>query len=255
MIRRFLVVGGLLVLLASAGLNYYLFRQLTGVYRNEFRVRLDPANLSYYPAEAGEPAASDQRTVVFFGDSHAEGWIPPDGLTGFAFANRGIGAQTSAQARLRFDAHVQPLEPDVLVIQICTNDMLSIPLFPQRRDEIIANCRGNLAALVDQARAIGATTILTTVFPVRELPLPWVEQLIWSGDFRQPIEVVNDYIRSLAAEGVIIFDTYALLVDEDGRLRADFSRDGLHLNAAGYALLNSELAGILQTIREQPEAA
>lgn len=53
---------------------------------------------------------------------------------------------------------------------------------------------------------------------------------------------------SLAAAEIIIFDTYALLVDHDGRLRPDFS-------AAGYALLNRELADIVQSIRDQPEAA
>jgi lysophospholipase L1-like esterase len=232
------IAGGLLaLLLASVALNIRLSRQVANIDRILNTVRLDPINLGTYPADALPPDPM-QRRVVVFGDSRAQDWPAPEGLESFTFINRGILTQTSAQVRLRFAAHVQPLRPDVLLIQMCTNDLLTIPVFPERREAILTGCQQNVAAILDEARAQGTVVILTTVFPMS------------SDDLTQAVTRINDEFRSLAADDVILFDAYALLVDSRGLLRADLRVDELHLNAAGYALLNQSLIPLLQTLGE-----
>lgn len=45
------------------------------------------------------------------------------GLLQVEFINRGIGGQTSTQVAERFDANIAPLQPDVLVVRVCVNDL------------------------------------------------------------------------------------------------------------------------------------
>lgn len=244
--KRLLIVGlCALLLLFSSGLNVFMYNLAFDYYRELNAVRLNPLGLDSYPAQ-GEALAG--RTMVFFGDSRAQDWPAPALAERFQVVNRGIGAQTSSQVALRFDAHVRPLQPDILIVQACVNDLKTVPLFPEQADEIIAACLHNLDTIVTEAREMGSQVILTTVFPVGEPPVQrW---LVWSDAIRQAVETVNVSIRLMGGDDIIIFDTYALLVDEGGLLRRDLRRDELHLNAAGYALLNEELTALLLTLEE-----
>jgi lysophospholipase L1-like esterase len=46
---------------------------------------------------------------------------------GFSFVNRGINTQTSAQVLGRFDKHVVPLHPNIVIVQVGINDLKTIP--------------------------------------------------------------------------------------------------------------------------------
>jgi lysophospholipase L1-like esterase len=232
-----------IVLLASLILNWFLFIQGRQYYLQLNETRLDPLGLSYYSSDATQQnfTVPSKITVLFFGDSRVISWPPPN-LPGFEFINRGIGAQTSAQAFQRFNYHVEPLNPQVIVVQICINDLKTIPIFPGKSDTIVANCKANIRQIVKKSIDIGATVILTTVFPIGKVPLE--RRLFWSPAVALAIEDVNSYIHSLEAQNVIVFDTYSILVD-NGTTRDEFAQDFLHLNETGYAALNSEFVHIL----------
>jgi lysophospholipase L1-like esterase len=230
-----------LIILGLAAISLYLFHRADRYYRALNAVRLDPLGLNadFGPLPSPEP---DRMRVVFLGDSRAQDWPAPD-LPGYTFLNRGIGSQTSAQVALRFDAHIRPLQPDVVVVQVCVNDLKTIPLFPQQADAIVDDCLRHLETILTGARDLGVQVILTTVFPVGEVPLE--RRLVWSDAVTHAIQRVNERIRTLAAADVTVLDAYALLADARGLLRADLALDELHLNAAGYAVLNRELHTLL----------
>jgi lysophospholipase L1-like esterase len=190
--------------------------------------------------------ASRQTVVVFVGDSRAASWPPPANLEGFEFINRGIGAQTSAQTLHRFKAQVKPLQPHIVILQVGINDLKTIPLFPERKEAILANCQGNIQQIVSQATSSGTIVILTTIFPTGRVP--WERKLFWSPNVAEAVDEVNIFIRSLEAQNVIIFDAYSLLAD-NGVARDDYFQDTLHLNAAGYEALNVELGHILASLK------
>ncbi len=54
-----------------------------------------------------------------------------------AFVNRGIGNQTTAQVLGHFHAHVAPLHPQTIILQVGINDLKTIPLFPEQAETII----------------------------------------------------------------------------------------------------------------------
>jgi len=231
-----------LLLLSSLTLNGLLGLWARQYYLELNSIRLDPFGLDVDAQPAGAATGAPVR-FLFYGDSRAYAWPMPTGFTEWEVLNRGIGGQTTAQILARFDAHVVPFAPDVVLIQAGINDLKTIGLFPARRDTIIANCKKNLAAMVQRATAQGATVILTTVFPTGEPSL--LRRPFWSAAIAAAVVDVNLFLQTLANDHVIILDSAALLSDTTGRLRPDYRYDLLHLNQNGYAALNIKLRSLL----------
>ena len=234
-------------LLGSVALNAVLFNRGRADYLSLNQTRLDPLGLVGYTVDPAELAESDpyETTVVFYGDSRARDWTPPNAGPGFRFVNRGIGAQTSEQVLARFDAHIAPLKPDVVVVQVGINELKTIPLFPQKKDAIIERCTENIETIVRKSRELGAAVILTTIFPVGEVPLE--RRLFWSPDVATAVTTVNEFIKLQQGEGVTILDS-AVLEDKNGTIRNEYGLDMLHLTAAGYAALNRQLKPVLASL-------
>ncbi|HNR97253.1 MAG TPA: GDSL-type esterase/lipase family protein [Anaerolineae bacterium] len=249
--RVILAVAALtVVLLGSISLNYLLFNQSMQYYLQLNGSRLDPLGLSHYSTapDQRDLARPGLQTVVFFGDSRAADWTPPD-LDQFEFVNRGIYAETSAQALLRFDYHVKPLMPDVVVVQVGINDLKAIPVLPDQKEAIVANCKENTRQIAEKATGSGAKVILTTIFPTGPVPLD--RRLYWSDDVAVAIEEVSAFIRSLGGDDILILDAYSILANGVGSTRSEFSRDLLHLTAAGYRRLNDAFVPVLMGLASE----
>lgn len=185
------------------------------------RYRAANATLQAQPADAAR--------VVFMGDSITEGWgdQPASPFTDRHRVNRGVSGQTTAQMLLRFRPDVLALRPRLVVLLAGTNDIAGNtgPMTP----EAIA---GNVRSMVQLARAEGVGVVLCTVLPVKRYP--WAPAL-------KPVPQVaelNRMLHALAREyrtGWV--DYHAALVDRDGGLPATYSGDGVHPNAAGYAVM------------------
>lgn len=229
-------------LLASLAVNIILLRQVRQYYDEVNATRLDPYGRFAYAAADVPPPDPGVRRVVFFGDSRALAWPAPD-MPGHEFVNRGIGAQTTEQVLGRLEEDLASLDPDVVVIQVGINDLKTLPLFPHDAAAILARCKANIRTIVDDARALGAEVILTTIFPSGAVPLE--RRMFWSDAVAPAVTEVNETLRAMAGPGVRVLDGYAALVDEAGLLRFDYAEDFLHLNPAGYAVLNDLLADML----------
>jgi lysophospholipase L1-like esterase len=237
---------GLVSLLGSIAVNIFLFSRAKFYYLKLNSTNLDPFGLRTFSDDSPppNPPAASTATAIFFGDSRAEMWTAPAELEGFSFVNRGIDTQTSAQVLGRFDRHVAPLQPDIIIVQVGINDLKTIPLFPNRKAAIINNCKTNIQQIVERSVSRGATVILTTIFPIG--PVPLIRQPFWSPDVAQAVSEVNTYLHSLKAKNVLILDAYSLLA-ENGQVQSDYVRDTLHVNERGYEVLNQELTKVLST--------
>lgn len=230
----------LILFLVSIAANVVGIWAVKHLYKAENAVRLDPLQLSVYPdALPKNPAL---KRVVLFGDSRALSWPAPS-VQEVEFVNRGIGDQTSAQIRLRYVAHVQPLKADVVILQLGVNDLKTLPLFPAKHDLILAQLKANLQWIVEQARTDGSQVIITTIFPLGEVPVE--RRLVWSAAVAPAIREINTFIVSLATEGVQVLDAFNLLQGEKDLIKPAYSRDLLHLSVPAYATLNKALLAIL----------
>lgn len=128
-------------------------------------------------------------------------------------------------------------------MQVGISDLKAIPLFPGRKASLIAGTEANIEQIVSRAVDMGATVILTTVIPHGKVPLE--RRLFWSSDVAEAVKTVNASLVSMAGEKVLILDSAAILADEQGLLREEYAVDLLHLNPAGYEVLNEELVRML----------
>lgn len=246
--KNVLLVILAVLLLGSIVLNMVFFRRGQQYYRLLNATKLDPIGLDWYTS-SDLPRDTGQQRVVFFGDSRAYSWPAIPELEMYQFVNRGIGNETSAQALERFDAHVASLNPDVVIIQVGVNDLKTIPLFPEQKASITANCKANIAAIVAKASDLGAQVIVTTIFPLGRVPLE--RKLFWSGDVTEAVDEVNAYLLTLAGENIAVFDTSIVLADERGVVQRVYSQDLLHLTPSGYAALNEALHPILENLHDK----
>lgn len=239
-------------LLLSLLLNVVSFNYLTRFYRERNATRLDPFGLAEYPTTSPPPqnSAAARKRVVFIGDSRAYQWPFPTDTGRFEYINRGIGGQTSTQVLGRFEAHLAPLQPQVIVLQVGVNDLKELVAFPGRQKAIQTTCEQAIQQMVAKAQELDATIILTTIFPLGDLPLQrkpfwW---LFWSDTIPHAITEVNSFVLSLQSEKVIILDAAAILADERGLVQKRYQDDLLHINQAGYVALNQELSRLLLNI-------
>ncbi len=234
------ILGALL--LTSLGVNAVLVHTARRYVEETNAVRLDPAGLKVYATERPKPRGNGP-LLVLFGDSRAAMWPAPPMPSGYRVVNRGIGYQTTAQILLRLDKDLAPLRPNVVVVEAGVNDLKTIAEFPDRRDEIVADCKVNLARIVDECRRIGADVVLVNVFGIGDVAL-W-RRPFWSPEVRVAVRDVNAFLPSLVREGVVLFDANAVLADPRGEIQRAYQVDYLHISPPGYAALNAALNQIL----------
>src|SRR6202789_3706878 len=190
----------------------------------------DWPNLARYRdqnALLAKPAPGEQR-VVFMGDSITDAW-PTVGafFPGKGYICRGIGGQTTPQMLIRFRPDVIDLKPAVVLILAGTNDVAgnSGPAPPQLTE-------GNLASMAELARANGIKVVLSSILPAFDYP--------WRPG-REPapkIVALNTWIKAYAAaNGFTYLDYFSSMADGRDGMRAEYSKDGVHPNAAGYAVM------------------
>ncbi len=238
-----------IIILVSLGLNFLFFNRSRKFYLQLNSLQLNPLAINYYPLipNPEETGNFQQKNIVFFGDSRARAWNFPKGFDDFNFIDRGISGQTTGQVLGRLNRHLKPLSPDIVIVQVGVNDLYRIPIFPEKKEIIISECKSNIKEIVSQSRQLGASVVMTTIFPLAEVPFD--KKHFGSPDIViTAIKEVNDFIYSLENEDVIIFDTGDILVNQQGKVREEYSKDFLHLNRAGYKALNEKLMPILQEL-------
>jgi len=211
---------------------------LTTLMRNDARLR-DWANLARYrDANRALPAPStNDRRVVFMGDSTTDGWQQArygGFFPGKPYVDRGISGQTTPQMLLRFRPDVIDLEPKAVVILAGTNDIAG-NTGPMTNEEI----QGNLASMSELAHAHNIRVVLASVTPVSAYHVASaaaVPQTTARPMTR--IRALNEWIKTYAAaHGDVYLDYFSGMTDRSGLLQEDLSEDDLHPNAKGYAIM------------------
>jgi lysophospholipase L1-like esterase len=187
---------------------------------NRFRV----ANAALKPVGPGE------NRVVFMGNSITEGWAPRfDSLfPGKPYIGRGISGQTTPQMLVRFRQDVIALNPRVVVILGGTNDIAG-----NTGPSTLEMIEDNLASMTQLAQANGIKVVLVSVLPAFDYP--WKRGL----EPGPKIVALNAWMKQFAAKvGAVYLDLHTPMADERQGMKSSLSGDGVHPNAAGYALMS-----------------
>jgi lysophospholipase L1-like esterase len=173
------------------------------------------------PVEAGR--------VVFMGDSITDGWRLDQTFAGKPYVNRGISGQTTPQMLVRMFPDVINLKPAAMIVLAGTNDIAR-----NTGPTTLKMIEDNIQAMTELAQMHGIKVVLCSVTPIADYGrTPQTNQ-------RPPADIVklNEWMKAYAAKsGAIYADYFSALADAKGMLKEGISMDGLHPNAAGYALM------------------
>ena len=223
--------------------------------RAEARLNDWPQLARYRDANLKAPAPTKNETrVVFLGDSITDQW-DDEGKGGFfpgkPYHNRGIGGQTTPQMLIRFRPDVVALQPKVVVILAGTNDIAG-----NTGPMTLAAIEDNLASMAELARLHQIRVVLASLLPVSDYERRPNGEPITQTVRRPPAQIIalNTWPRQYAASNNHTYlDYHTALVDARGMLRDELSDDGLHVNAAGYAIMGPLAeAAIKEALKKKP---
>jgi len=170
---------------------------------------------------------SQPRTaIVFLGDSITQSWDTAAASPNLHAINAGISGETTSQMLLRFDRDVLQQQPAYLVILGGTNDLL--------HDVPLSATEANIVQMIVMARLNGIQPILCSVLPTSPA---WYDE-------RPPQQIIalNRWLESTAAaDGLEFVNYYPHFLSSDKQLLPGVTLDGLHPNAAGYAIMRPVL--------------
>jgi len=184
-----------------------------------------PLNANLSPPKTGEVR------VVFLGDSITDRWDLTQFFPGKPYINRGIGGQVTPQLVVRFHADVVALKPAIVVILAGINDVQGV-MQVESETEIEANYQ----ALAEMAVANGIRPVFTQILPINNYTANAATVL--SDRKPEVLARLNTWLAGYCLQhGYGLIDYGPSLRDDKGLLAARFTDDGIHPNAAAYAIM------------------
>lgn len=249
---KLMSLGLALALIVSIILNGVLFYTAKHYYTRAKLAEVFPTHENYYQQANAMLPEKNQKRVVLFGNSRIQEWKKLPQLDGFEFINRGIGGETTAQNRARFQQDVLALKPDIVILQTGMNDLTALGAQPQRYKEIVQHCQDNLTFFVESLQAQQIEVIFLTIFPPAQPEL--ARRLVWSEKIYQSVEEINQYwLNRPASERLHVIDATQVLKDAQGQWHPGVNRDTLHLTPTGYDYLNQALMPVLTALKPEAE--
>ena len=173
--------------------------------------------------------------IVFTGSSlmemfPIEEWVKELGQDAPIVYNRGVGGYRTTDLLPILDACVFELEPRKVFINIGTND-LSDPDIPiekvmEQYDRIIAQIEEKLP---------GVMIYMMAYYPINYEAATEEMKPCLLIRTNEKIRAANEQVEKLAAKhGQKYINVNAPLMDEQGRLKAEYTIEGMHIKPEGY---------------------
>lgn len=154
--------------------------------------------------------------------------------------NRGIGGFTTAEMLEHMETCIYALRPARIFLNIGTNDMNPDDY---RKEELMERYEKMVKEIL--AHLPGVQLTLLAYYPVNHEAACDDSWFLYRTNER--ICEANEAVKALSQKYSLGFlDLNAPLMDEKGRLKAEFTIDGVHMYPNGYREVWKQLAGILQ---------
>ena len=172
-------------------------------------------------------------TAVLMGNSITDSWakIHPEFFAENNLIGRGISGQVTAQMLSRFQADVVALHPAKVVILAGANDLAQNQGYISHE-----HIMQNIQSMCELAKQHKIRPVLCSCLPAASFF--WRPELNASEDIARLNEMIKAYAKS---NRIKYIDYYSALVDDRGGLPKKYTKDGVHPNMAGYAIMEEIL--------------
>ncbi len=173
---------------------------------------------------------SEPNGIVFVGDSITQDYNVYEYFKGYNVYNRGIGGDTTEGLLRRMHASIFNLKPKIVIILMGTNDF---GVLNASIDDVFERMKKIVAQIHSKDKHI--KIILQSVYPVN----PDLDGLSVGNRNNTDIIALNRLYQSI--EDVTYINMFELLTDAYGRLKKEYTVEGLHINQNGYEVITREI--------------
>lgn len=165
-------------------------------------------------------------TALFLGDSITASFNLEQYFSSCNLKNKAVSGDSTLECLARIDKSYFNIKYDFIFLCIGTNDLAR----GRNNNEIVKNIKGIINKLTDYSE--GSIIFLTSIFPTRDNePRP-----------NSRIIQINNQLKEMANQLEILFlNLFPYFTDTEGKLKEEFTEDGLHLTEIAYAKWANEL--------------
>ena len=180
------------------------------------------ANHYQQKASMFEEMENQNNSIVFLGDSIIEGANWNELFNNPNIINRGISGDNTQGVLKRINGIIR-LQPSKLFIAIGTNDASQ----GISNEQTLTNYR----TLIE---TIQQNSPRTKIFVHSLLPVSLVSKSIYSHTNEDVLNINQELIKLCSEEGIEYLNIHPNFSDKNGKLKSEFTNDGLHLLGKGY---------------------
>lgn len=173
--------------------------------------------------------------IIFLGDSITE-WYDLEKYYNFPIVNSGVAGWTTDDILENLDEKVFSYEAKKLFLLIGTNDMVH-----DKDEEYIVN---NIQKIINQIKKENNNVeiYIESIYPVNNTDHKKINHSIVSNRTNDEIININKSIKQLCSKNHLTYiNMYDLLVDKNGELNLDYTKEGLHINDKGYQVITKKI--------------
>lgn len=167
--------------------------------------------------------------TIFFGDSITEYYDINKYYENDDYINKGISGETSADLLKRMKKSVYDYNPKRVVLLIGINDL--------NRDKKVDDVRDNIEEIITKILNYNSSieVDVISVLPVNR-DFKGKEDL----PSNETVKELNTKLEKLCLElKVNYIDAFPTMIDKEGSLKEEYTKDGIHLSDKGYQHLTS----------------
>lgn len=173
-------------------------------------------------------------SIVFFGDSLTDFFPLQDFFPEQKIYNRGIAADTTKKLLKRIH-NVIEVKPKKVFLQIGTNDLGKGARPKKVVESIIKICE------ILEVEIPGVEVIVISLYPVSHRVI-WLSPLISGLRTNNKIREVNYLLAQCCREaGRKYLDIHQHLINPKGRLKKEYTIEGLHISGLGYKVIAEQI--------------
>lgn len=173
---------------------------------------------------------------VFLGDSIFEQYMTSYFFKGYDTVNSGVSGITALKTLERLDSGLYEYNPTTIFILLGTNDLY----FGYTEEETFEHLK-NLINKIHEDRPEIVINVLS-LLPINVSDEPKINKSVNENRSNEKINKVNEYLKDFCdSKNINYINVHDILLDENGELDWNYTREGLHITDLGYHPITMEL--------------
>lgn len=174
--------------------------------------------------------------IVFLGDSITNYYDLKKYYPDNNIVNSGICGNTTGDILNDMEERVYQYNPSKVFLLIGINDLA----YKSTPDEIIENTEKIVEAI--QEKRPQAEILVESVYPTNNSDDSKIYHDLIKNRDNEDVEKINEGLKKYCEDKKIKYiDLHSKLVDEDGNLKLEYTKEGLHISEEGYEVITEEL--------------